>query len=82
MLPTIYLASQSPRRQQLLTQIGISFELLLPVDALAAVVGHVGGDEPGMLRGLAALRDHDFLRLEAAPTLRADVAQVATRVGL
>jgi len=36
MLPTIYLASQSPRRQQLLTQIGISFELLLPVDALAA----------------------------------------------
>ena len=36
MSPTIYLASQSPRRQQLLTQIGVSFELLLPQDALAA----------------------------------------------
>lgn len=35
-LPLIYLASQSPRRQQLLTQIGVSFELLLPRDALAA----------------------------------------------
>jgi septum formation protein len=31
-LPAIYLASQSPRRQQLLTQIGVSFELLLPSD--------------------------------------------------
>jgi septum formation protein len=28
--PAIYLASQSPRRAQLLTQIGVSFELLLP----------------------------------------------------
>ncbi|MFN5812342.1 MAG: Maf family protein, partial [Burkholderiales bacterium] len=27
---------QSPRRQQLLTQIGVSFELLLPQDAAAA----------------------------------------------
>ena len=36
MLPTIYLASQSPRRQQLLTQIGVSFDLLLPEDARAA----------------------------------------------
>lgn len=36
MLPTIYLASQSPRRQQLLTQIGVTFELLLPEDANAA----------------------------------------------
>jgi septum formation protein len=35
-LPDIYLASQSPRRQQLLTQIGVSFELLLPQDAAAA----------------------------------------------
>ncbi len=30
--PLIYLASQSPRRQQLLTQIGVPFEVLLPVD--------------------------------------------------
>lgn len=28
--PFIYLASQSPRRQELLTQIGVRFELLLP----------------------------------------------------
>jgi len=35
-LPLIYLASQSPRRQQLLTQIGVRFELLLPRDAQAA----------------------------------------------
>ena len=35
-LPAIYLASQSPRRQQLLTQIGVPFELLLPEDAVAA----------------------------------------------
>ncbi|NDH55649.1 MAG: hypothetical protein EBY06_03015, partial [Burkholderiaceae bacterium] len=26
----IYLASQSPRRQELLSQIGVRFELLLP----------------------------------------------------
>jgi septum formation protein len=36
MLTTIYLASQSPRRQQLLTQIGVPFELLLPEDVQAA----------------------------------------------
>ena len=31
--PFVYLASQSPRRQQLLQQIGVHFELLLPDDA-------------------------------------------------
>ena len=35
-LPLIYLASQSPRRQQLLAQIGAPFELLLPRDTQAA----------------------------------------------
>ena len=35
-LPRIYLASQSPRRQQLLSQIGVPFKLLLPDDADAA----------------------------------------------
>jgi len=30
MPPFVYLASQSPRRQQLLAQMGVSFELLLP----------------------------------------------------
>ena len=35
-LPFVYLASQSPRRQQLLTQIGVPFEVLLPQDVEAA----------------------------------------------
>lgn len=35
-LPFIYLASQSPRRAQLLQQIGVHFELLAPADADAA----------------------------------------------
>ena len=30
MSPFIYLASQSPRRQELLKQIGVQFEMLLP----------------------------------------------------
>jgi septum formation protein len=34
--PLIYLASQSPRRQQLLAQIGVPFEVLLPEDTLVA----------------------------------------------
>lgn len=33
----IYLASQSPRRQQLLTQLGVRFELLLPADTPQAL---------------------------------------------
>lgn len=35
-LPFVYLASQSPRRQQLLGQIAVPFEVLLPTDAVAA----------------------------------------------
>ena len=35
-LSTIYLASQSPRRCQLLEQIGVPFEVLLPDDVIAA----------------------------------------------
>ena len=34
--PSIYLASQSPRRAQLLTLIGVPFEVFLPDDAAAA----------------------------------------------
>ena len=34
--PKIYLASQSPRRAQLLEQIGVPFDLLLPEDMHAA----------------------------------------------
>ena len=41
----IYLASQSPRRQQLLEQLGVKFELLLPdanedAEALETVLPH------------------------------------------
>ena len=32
----IYLASKSPRRQELLTQIGVRFRVLEPLDAHAA----------------------------------------------
>jgi len=35
-LPFVYLASQSPRRQQLLTQIGVPFEVLQPRDTHTA----------------------------------------------
>jgi septum formation protein len=35
-LPFIYLASQSPRRRELLAQLGVRFELALPPDAVAA----------------------------------------------
>lgn len=34
--PVIYLASQSPRRAQLLEQMGVPFEVIVPVDANAA----------------------------------------------
>jgi hypothetical protein len=49
--PRVYLASQSPRRQELLTQLGWSFELLLPksLSDLAGLKGLRG------LRGLVAL---------------------------
>jgi septum formation protein len=34
--PFVYLASQSPRRQALLDQIGVAYKVLLPTDAEAA----------------------------------------------
>jgi len=45
MTPFIYLASQSPRRQQLLQQLGVAYELLLPdasedTESLEAVLPH------------------------------------------
>ena len=44
----IYLASQSPRRAQLLEQLGVTFQRLLPdpqedPDALEAVMGRLNG---------------------------------------
>lgn len=79
--PFVYLASQSPRRQQLLLQIGVRFELLLPDDtedaeALEAV--HVGETAQAYVRRvtrakLAAARQRlQRRRLALAPILAAD----------
>jgi septum formation protein len=77
----IYLASQSPRRQELLRQIGIAFELLPPdadedVEALEATVA---GEAPAAYVKRAALAKHAaacarLVRrgLPPAPVLAAD----------
>ena len=77
----LYLASQSPRRQQLLTQIGVQFTLLLPHDdedaeALEAVSG---GESPKAyvqrvthLKWQAAQRRRQRMGLPSAPVLCAD----------
>lgn len=77
----IYLASQSPRRSQLLTQIGVAHELLLPdpaedAEALEAIRGR---EAPGRyvdrVTGLkldAAVARLQRLGLPAAPVLCAD----------
>ena len=49
--PAIYLASQSPRRQELLRQLDVRFELLLPADAaqadaLEALEARIGREAP------------------------------------
>lgn len=79
--PAIYLASQSPRRQQLLTEWGVSFELLLPdegedVEALEAVLPR---EAPGhyvrrvtRLKLLAALARLDRRGWAQRPVLCAD----------
>ncbi|MFM7802107.1 MAG: Maf family protein, partial [Limnohabitans sp.] len=80
-LPDIYLASQSPRRQQLLTQIGVSFELLLPQDATAAeaLEDMVFGETPPsyvrrvtLLKLKAALAQLQKKGLSNKPVLTAD----------
>jgi septum formation protein len=65
-LPAIYLASQSPRRQQLLTQIGVPFELLLPEDAVAAeaLENKIEGESPRTY-----VRRVTLLKLKAAIAL-------------
>lgn len=81
MRPLIYLASQSPRRQQLLTQVGVSFELLLPspeedAELLEAILP---GEAPARyvqrvteLKLDAALTRLARLGLKSAPVLCAD----------
>lgn len=77
----IYLASQSPRRRQLLAQIGVAHELLLP-DAdedAEALEAHLPGELPAhyvqrvtALKLDAAVARHARRRLPAAPILTAD----------
>ena len=59
----VYLASQSARRQQLLSQIGLPFELLLPTDAQAAedLEQVLPGEKP-----LAYVQRVTLLKLKAA----------------
>ena len=77
----IWLASQSPRRAQLLTQIGVEFRLLLP-DAdedAEALEAHRAGELPAayvqrvtLLKLDAAVARLRRLQLPAAPVLAAD----------
>lgn len=81
MSPFIYLASQSPRRSQLLTQIGVAHELLLPdpsedAESLESIRGR---EAPGRyvarvtaLKLDAAVARLKRLGLPAAPVLCAD----------
>lgn len=77
----IYLASQSPRRQELLKQIDVDYELLLPdehedVEILEAV--HDGEDpvtyvqRVTLLKLKASLARHQVRQLSAAPILCSD----------
>ncbi|KWE52603.1 septum formation inhibitor Maf [Burkholderia ubonensis] len=81
LFPTLYLASQSPRRQELLLQIGVRFELLLPrpdedAEALEAELPGETADDY-VLRVTVAKADAARARLvasgkPAAPVLVAD----------
>ncbi|MXN74661.1 septum formation inhibitor Maf [Burkholderia sp. 4701] len=81
LFPTLYLASQSPRRQELLLQIGVRFELLLPrpdEDAEALEAERPGETADGyVLRVTVAKAEAARARLAAsgkpaAPLLVAD----------
>jgi septum formation protein len=84
-LPFIYLASQSPRRQALLDQIGVTYKVLLPTDAEAAeALEAVLPQESALkyvkrvtrLKVLAALEQIQQQSLETAPVLCADTTVV------
>lgn len=82
--PAIYLASQSPRRQELLRQLDVDFALLLPADeaeahALEALEMRVGREAPRRyvervtrLKAQAALARMRARGLPARPVLCAD----------
>ena len=82
--PAIYLASQSPRRQELLRQLDVRFELLLPADAaqadaLEALEARIGREAPlryvarvTRLKAEAALARLKARGLPSRPVLCAD----------
>ena len=87
-LPFVYLASQSPRRQALLDQIGVAYKVLLPTDAEAAeALEAVLPQESALryvkrvtrLKVLAALEQIQQQSLAAAPVLCADTTVVVDR---
>jgi len=87
-LPFVYLASQSPRRQALLDQIGVAYKVLLPTDAVVAeALEAVLPQESALryvkrvtrLKVLAALEQIQQQSLEAAPVLCADTTVVVDR---
>jgi len=87
-LPFVYLASQSPRRQALLDQIGVAYRVLLPTDvevaeALEAVLPQESAlkyvKRVTRLKVLAALEQIQLQSLEAAPVLCADTTVVVDR---
>lgn len=74
MPPFIYLASQSPRRRQLLEQLGVAHELLLPNAA-----GDIAEDAEAMEALVAGEPPHDYVQRVTALKLDAAVARHARR---
>ena len=79
--PHLYLASQSPRRQELLRQIGARFELLLASDDedAEALEAELPGETPDdyvqrvcALKAQAAVRRRTARNLPALPILTSD----------
>ena len=86
--PFVYLASQSPRRQALLDQIGVAYQVLLPSDPAAAeALEAVLPQEPALryvkrvtrLKVQAAMRQIHQQSLPFAPVLCADTTVVVDR---
>ena len=74
MAPFIYLASQSPRRRQLLEQLGVAHELLLPNAA-----GDIAEDAEAIEAERAGESPRDYVQRVTAGKLDAAVARHARR---
>lgn len=74
MAPYIYLASQSPRRRQLLEQLGVAHELLLPNAA-----GDIAEDAEAIEAERAGEAPRDYVQRVTAGKLDAAVARHARR---